>query len=112
MTGEHGSAETWSQPRPCRRPGLVWALGLVRRQAAARAAAVEEWEAFLADDPPEVGVRPVLRKKTSSAPGTASAEALDVALFRLDRRPARVDDYVAQAFTPRRSRSPSGLINQ
>lgn len=110
MTSEHGSAETWSQPRPCRRPGLVWPHGFVRRQAAARTAAVEEWEAFLADTPPEGGVRLALRKKTSSAPGTASAEALDVALCFgwIDGQLARhYDDYVAQAFTPRRSRSPS-----
>ncbi|WP_308796768.1 YdeI/OmpD-associated family protein [Agromyces silvae] len=76
---------------------------------------VEEWETFLADDPPEGGVRLVLRKKTSSAPGIAYAEALDVALCFgwIDGQVARVDDdYVAQAFTPRRSRSPWSQINR
>jgi uncharacterized protein YdeI (YjbR/CyaY-like superfamily) len=76
---------------------------------------VAEWEAFLENDPPEGGVRLVLRKKTSSAPGIAYAEALDVALCFgwIDGQVARVDDdYVAQAFTPRRARSPWSQINR
>jgi uncharacterized protein YdeI (YjbR/CyaY-like superfamily) len=76
---------------------------------------VEEWHTFLEHDPPDGGVRLVLRKKTSSAPGISYAEALDVALCFgwIDGQVSRHDeDYVAQAFTPRRSRSPWSQINR
>lgn len=75
----------------------------------------EEWESFLANDPPVDGVRLLLRKKTSTAPGMSYAEALDVALCFgwIDGQVGRHDDdYVAQAFTPRRSRSPWSQINR
>ena len=41
---------------------------------------LDEWEQFLADDPPDAGIRLKLRKKSSSAPGITWQEALDVAL--------------------------------
>lgn len=76
---------------------------------------VERWEAFLTDEPPADGVRLLLRKKNSSAPGISYAEALDVALCFgwIDGQVARHDDdYTAQAFTPRRARSPWSQVNR
>lgn len=76
---------------------------------------VEEWEAFLEGDPPDGGVRLQLRKKSSTAPGIGYAEALDVALCFgwIDGQVGRLDDdYLLQAFTPRRSRSPWSQINR
>jgi uncharacterized protein YdeI (YjbR/CyaY-like superfamily) len=74
-----------------------------------------EWEAFLADDPPDEGVRLQLRKKSSAAPGIVWQEALDVALCYgwIDGQSKRLDDdYTLQAFTPRRKNSPWSQINQ
>mgnify|MGYP001565994894 CR=1 FL=1 len=76
---------------------------------------VAEWEAFLEADPPDGGVRLQLRKKSSSAPGLLYGEALDVALCFgwIDGQSKRLDDdYMLQAFTPRRSRSPWSQINR
>lgn len=75
----------------------------------------EDWEAFLSADPPDHGVRLLLRKKNSPAPGIAYPEALDVALCFgwIDGQTGRHDeDYTAQAFTPRRRRSPWSQINR
>lgn len=41
---------------------------------------VDDWERFLADDPPSHGVRLRLRKKASTVSGITYAEALDIAL--------------------------------
>ena len=74
-----------------------------------------EWEAFLADDPPDDGVRLQLRKKLSSAAGITWGEALEVALCYgwIDGQTSRLDDdYTLQAFTPRRRNSPWSQINQ
>lgn len=76
---------------------------------------VEEWEAFLINDPPDHGVRLLLRKKRSTAMGITYAEALDVALCHgwIDGQTGRHDDdYLAQAFTPRRARSPWSQVNR
>lgn len=74
-----------------------------------------EWEAFLADDPPDEGVRLQLRKKLSAAPGIVWQEALEVALCYgwIDGQSKRLDDdFTLQAFTPRRKNSPWSQINQ
>lgn len=74
----------------------------------------EEWEAFLSADPPDGGIRLQLAKKTSSAPGMKWQDALDVALCHgwIDGQVARLDDdYVLQAFSPRRRASPWSQIN-
>lgn len=74
-----------------------------------------EWQAFLATDPPDDGVRLQLRKKLSSAPGITWDEALEVALCFgwIDGQTKRLDDdYTLQAFTPRRKNSPWSQINQ
>lgn len=74
-----------------------------------------EWQAFLENDPPDEGVRLQLRKKSSSAPGMLWQEALDVALCFgwIDGQSKRLDDdYMLQAFTPRRRNSPWSQINQ
>src|SRR5690606_8450259 len=75
----------------------------------------EQWEAFLDDDPPTDGVRLLLRKKNSPAPGLTYAEALEVALCFgwIDGQAAsHDDDYSARAFTPRRDRSPWSQVNR
>jgi uncharacterized protein YdeI (YjbR/CyaY-like superfamily) len=69
---------------------------------------VEEWEAWLADDPDPGGVRLRLRKKASKRPGITYAEALDSALCFgwIDGQVGALDeDYHLQVFTPRRPRS-------
>ncbi len=74
-----------------------------------------DWQLFLEHDPPDGGVRLQLRKKHSTAPGIGYAEALDVALCFgwIDGQIGRFDDdYVLQAFTPRRARSPWSQINR
>lgn len=76
---------------------------------------IEQWEQFLANDPPDTGIRLKLRKKSSSAPGITWQEALDVALCYgwIDGQTARFDDdYTLQAFTPRRKNSPWSQINR
>jgi uncharacterized protein YdeI (YjbR/CyaY-like superfamily) len=76
---------------------------------------IEQWEQFLADDPPDAGIRLKLRKKNSSAPGITWQEALDVALCYgwIDGQAGRFDeDYTLQAFTPRRKNSPWSQINR
>ena len=76
---------------------------------------LEQWEQFLADDPPDTGIRLKLRKKSSSAPGITWQEALDVALCYgwIDGQAGRFDDdYTLQAFTPRRKNSPWSQINR
>ena len=68
-----------------------------------------EWERYLVEHGTDDGVRLKLRKKLSSAPGITYDEALDVALCHgwIDGQVARFDDdYVLQAFTPRRRSSP------
>lgn len=77
--------------------------------------AVVEWEAFLEGEPAAEGVRLQLRKKNSAAPGILYSEALDVALCFgwIDGQSARLDDdYLLQAFTPRRARSPWSQVNR
>ena len=69
----------------------------------------EEWERWLVEHGSDEGVRLRLRKRLSSAPGLTYDEALDVALCHgwIDGQVARFDDdYVLQAFTPRRRNSP------
>lgn len=69
----------------------------------------EEWERWLVEHGTDDGVRLKLRKRLSSAPGITYDEALDVALCHgwIDGQVARLDDdYVLQAFTPRRRNSP------
>jgi len=69
---------------------------------------VEEWEAWLADDPDPGGVRLRLRKKASQRPGITYAEALDSALCFgwIDGQVGALDEeYHLQVFTPRRPRS-------
>ena len=76
---------------------------------------IEQWEQFLADDPPDAGIRLKLRKKSSKAPGITWQEALDVALCYgwIDGQAGRFDDdYTLQAFTPRRKNSPWSQINR
>ena len=72
-------------------------------------ATADEWDAWLVAHGPDDGVRLKLRKKLSSAPGITYDLALDVALCHgwIDGQVARFDDdYVLQAFTPRRKNSP------
>ncbi|MGN6324429.1 YdeI/OmpD-associated family protein [Pseudolysinimonas sp.] len=73
-----------------------------------------EWDRFLRADPPDGGVRLLLLKKAATVPGIRYAEALDVALCHgwIDGQTGRHDDdFMAQAFTPRRARSPWSQIN-
>lgn len=75
---------------------------------------IAEWEAYLDGDPSDDGVRLKIRKKSSSAPGITWSEALDVALCHgwIDGQSKRLDDdYMLQAFTPRRPRSTWSQIN-
>ncbi|MDO7883699.1 YdeI/OmpD-associated family protein [Salinibacterium soli] len=70
---------------------------------------VAQWEAYILEQGTDDGVRLKLRKKLSSAPGITYDEALEVALCHgwIDGQVARFDDdYVLQAFTPRRRASP------
>lgn len=69
---------------------------------------VEEWEAWLADDPDPGGVRLRLRKKASKRPGITYADALDSALCFgwIDGQVGALDeDYHLRVFTPRRPQS-------
>jgi uncharacterized protein YdeI (YjbR/CyaY-like superfamily) len=75
----------------------------------------DEWERFLESDPGDDGVRLQLRKRSSSAPGITWDDALEVALCFgwIDGQSKRLDeDYMLQAFTPRRRSSPWSQINQ
>jgi uncharacterized protein YdeI (YjbR/CyaY-like superfamily) len=75
----------------------------------------EAWEEFLRADPPDGGVRLLLLKKAATVPGIRYADALDVALCYgwIDGQVGRHDDdFTAQAFTPRRARSPWSQINR
>lgn len=75
----------------------------------------EEWEAFLSNDPPRDGVRLLLRKANSTAPGIAYPDALDLALCYgwIDSQGGKHDeDYRATAFTPRRARSRWSQVNR
>lgn len=70
---------------------------------------------FLENDPPRDGIRLLLRKPKSTAPGIAYPDALDVALCYgwIDSQGGRHDDdYQARAFTPRRNRSRWSQINR
>lgn len=72
-------------------------------------ATAAEWERWLLEEGTIDGVKLKLRKRLSSAPGITYDEALDVALCHgwIDGQVARFDDdYVLQAFTPRRRNSP------
>ena len=74
----------------------------------------DAWDAFLRADPPDGGVRLLLLKKAATVPGIRYPEALDVALCHgwIDGQVARHDDdFVQQAFTPRRRASPWSQIN-
>ncbi len=76
---------------------------------------IPEWEAYLAGDPDDGGVRLKLRKKSSSAPGMTWSEALAVALCYgwIDGQAGRFDaDYTLNAFTPRRRNSLWSQINR
>jgi len=69
----------------------------------------DEWERWLVEHGTDDGVRLKLRNRRSSAVGLTYDEALDVALCHgwIDGQVARFDDdYVLQAFTPRRRSSP------
>jgi uncharacterized protein YdeI (YjbR/CyaY-like superfamily) len=72
-------------------------------------ATAAEWERWLLEEGTIDGVKLKLRKRLSNAPGITYDEALDVALCHgwIDGQVARFDDdYVLQAFTPRRRNSP------
>lgn len=74
-----------------------------------------EWEAFLENDPSADGIRLLVRKKNSTAPGISWVEAVEVALCFgwIDGQALRHDDdYTQQAFTPRRARSPWSQVNR
>lgn len=76
---------------------------------------VEQWEQYLAGTPDHGGVRLKLRKKSSTAQGMTWSEALDVALCYgwIDGQAGRLDDdYMMNAFTPRRKNSPWSKINR
>lgn len=76
---------------------------------------VDEWEAWLDDDPDLDGVRLRLRKKASQRPGITYAEALDSALCFgwIDGQVSALnEDYHLQVFTPRRLRSPWSQRNR
>ena len=70
----------------------------------------DEWERFIVEQGTDDGVRLKLRKRLSKlTEGITYDEALDVALCHgwIDGQVARFDDnFVLQAFTPRRRNSP------
>jgi len=77
--------------------------------------AAGEWEAYLADAPDPGGVRLKLRKKAAVDPGLTYAEALDVALCHgwIDGQAGAFDEqFMLQAFTPRRRASPWSQVNR
>lgn len=75
-----------------------------------------EWETFLDDNPPDDGVRLLLRNpKSIAARGIAYPDALDAALCHgwIDSQgSSHDDDYRVRAFTPRRARSRWSQINR
>lgn len=76
---------------------------------------VSEFESFLERDPPSTGIRLLLRKRKSTAPGIAWPEAVDVALCYgwIDGQGgSHDDDYSATSFTPRRARSMWSQVNR
>lgn len=76
---------------------------------------LKEWEDFLGSDPPDDGVRLLLRKSKSTAPGIDYVEARDAALcFGWVDSTARSHDgeYQQRCFTPRRARSRWSQVNR
>lgn len=76
---------------------------------------LKEWEDFLSNDPPDDGVRLLLRKSKSTAPGIEYIEARDAALcFGWVDSTARSHDeeYQERCFTPRRARSRWSQVNR
>lgn len=76
---------------------------------------LKEWEDFLTNEPPDDGVRLLLRKSKSTAPGIDYIEARDTALcFGWIDSTARShdDDYQQRCFTPRRARSCWSQVNR
>lgn len=76
---------------------------------------VKEWEDFLTNDPPDEGVRLLLRKSKSTAPGIDYVDARDTALcFGWVDSTARShdEDYQERCFTPRRARSRWSQVNR
>lgn len=77
--------------------------------------ALKEWEDFLTNNPPSDGVRLLLRKSKSTAPGIDYIEARDAALcFGWVDSTARGhdEDYQERCFTPRRARSRWSQVNR
>lgn len=76
---------------------------------------LKAWEEFLANNPPSDGVRLLLRKSKSTAPGIDYIEARDAALcFGWVDSTARGhdEDYQERCFTPRRARSRWSQVNR
>lgn len=76
---------------------------------------LKEWEDFLTKNPPDDGVRLLLRKSKSTAPGIEYVAARDAALcFGWVDSTARGhdDDYQERCFTPRRARSRWSQVNR
>lgn len=76
---------------------------------------LKEWEDFLTNDPPDDGVRLLLRKSKSTAPGIDYIDARDTALcFGWVDSTARShdDEYQQRCFTPRRARSRWSQVNR
>lgn len=76
---------------------------------------LKQWEDFLSQDPPDDGVRLLLRKSKSTAPGIEYVEARDAALcFGWVDSTARShdDEYQQRCFTPRRTRSRWSQVNR
>lgn len=76
---------------------------------------LKTWEEFLTNNPPSDGVRLLLRKSKSTAPGIEYIEARDAALcFGWVDSTARGhdEDYQERCFTPRRARSRWSQVNR
>jgi uncharacterized protein YdeI (YjbR/CyaY-like superfamily) len=77
--------------------------------------AVEEWERYLEGETHPHGVRLRVRKITSAKPGILVADALQVALcfgWIDGQRNGLDEDYLLQAFSPRRPRSTWSQVNR
>lgn len=80
----------------------------------------QEWETYLASNPPPTGIRLVLRKPRAAqiVTGITYPEALDVALCygwidsQSSRHPTDPINYQVRVFTPRRARSQWSQINR